>query len=125
MGQKTLIPSHPTFPELNVDFQKNPSLAFVDNSYILMALRFGWVGAAILSALFLTAIFTLVSMRRTSATYLSSIGPATVSAFAAMMLGMAVEIGTVFWAYDYAFWLLFHIGIIAGTGSQIKQVARG
>ncbi|WP_231603682.1 hypothetical protein [Neorhodopirellula pilleata] len=47
-------------------------------------------------------------------------GPVAV-AYGSVLVAICFEIATVFWSYDFAFWILFQFGTISGLTSRIAQ----
>ncbi len=112
-------------PGLPNDIKAREQLGIVDNSYLNMGLRFGCVGFALLVALLMITTATALRLTRVAGTYFYPNGPATLFAFAAIVVAYAVEIGTVFFHYDHRFLLLFTVGVIAGLQSQYRILRRG
>lgn len=114
----------PGIPGIPSHVRNHDQLRLVDNSFLLIGLRFGWVGVFLLAGLFSSAIVTALSLRRTASTFLQPAGPLSVTAFSASMLAVALEVSTVFFSYDFAFWVLFHCGLISGLASYSKSRLR-
>ncbi len=84
----------------------------VDNGYILTTLRFGWVGGGCLLVLFLTAIWTGLSL------YIERPDQLLPGALACLILVFAgFSLLLVFMNYDFGLPVLWNIGILSGLSS--------
>ena len=84
----------------------------VDNGYILLTLRFGWVGGISLLVLFLTAIGTGLSL------YIErpdQLFPGAVACLLVVVAGVSLLL--VFMNYDFGLPVLWTIGILSGLSS--------
>ena len=82
-----------------------------DNAYLMLTLRFGWIGTVLLPLLLAAAMWTGVRLSEDR----SLLGlPA---ALAAALFGIAAAIATVYPSYDYVFEMLFAVGVIGGMRS--------
>ena len=84
----------------------------VDNGYILLTLRFGWVGCACLVILFLTAISTGLSLHFEHSDHLF---PGVVACLLVVVAGFSLLL--VFMSYDFGLPLLWTIGVLSGLAS--------
>ena len=82
-----------------------------DNSYLMLTLRFGWIGTVLLPLLLGVAIWTGTRLRDDR----SLLGLPL--ALAASLFGIAAAIATVYPSYDYVFEMFFAIGIVGGLRS--------
>ena len=119
-GTDRISGDHPDLPYPAEYREVYSKLNAIDNSWLLLGLRFGWIGVALFAMLFTITIATLIQMIPTSSTYLFPNGQIFIIAFAAILFATGLEILTVFWAYDFSFWILFHIGVVAGLRVNIK-----
>ncbi len=107
-------------PGLPSDPTMRKQLGIVDNSYINVGLRFGWIGLALFIASFVAAITLSLRLTPVASTYFFPSQSAPCYAFAGTLAAIMLEIATVFWSYDFAFWILFQMGCISGLASQCK-----
>ncbi len=112
------IPGMPTDPVLLA------RLTSVDNSYINVGLRSGWVGLALFVMLLISAVILCYHMAPVASTYLFPSDSRVIVAYASVLIAVSLEIWTVFFSYDHAFWILFQIGSISGLAGQIKTARR-
>ncbi|WDQ17497.1 O-antigen ligase family protein [Rhodopirellula sp. P2] len=108
-------------PGLPTDPQVRKRLGIVDNAFLNNGLRFGWVGLALFTGLFFMASSTAFQLSRRASTYFFPLDQRYFLAAATLTIAFLFEIATVFWSYDYAFWVLFGFGLIAGLSSQLKR----
>ena len=85
----------------------------VDNGYILLTLRFGWVGGACLAILFLTAIATGLSLYFERHDQLF---PGAVACLLAVVAGFSLLL--VFMNYDFGLPILWLMGVLSGLASS-------
>lgn len=109
------LPGLPTDP---VDRRR---IKIVDNAFLNIGLAFGWVGLVLLSGLFIAAATTAFQLSRRASTYFFPLDQRYFIATATLTIAFLFEIATVFWSYDYAFWILYMFGSIAGLSSQLKR----
>jgi len=119
---KDFPPNIPGLPKLAATVHR---LKIIDNSYLNVGLRFGYVGLACFVALLGSAIATSLSLRRTAATIYFSSGQWFLTSIACALVGISLEIATVFWSYEFAFWVLFLIGTVAGMQAFTTRVVCG
>ena len=115
----------PNIPGLPTEASSRERLGIVDNSFILVGLRLGLVGMGILFALFLAAIVGCLSLNRIASTYFFPVGSQFIIAMAATLFALGTEITTVFFSYDFAFWILLLFGIVSGMQVRAKLVSAG
>ncbi|TWT92694.1 O-antigen ligase family protein [Stieleria varia] len=115
----------PDIPGLPASARTRKTLGIVDNSFILVGLRLGWVGLGLFVLWLVSAMFFCLRLRRGAATYFYPLGPATLTAMACILLAVSLEMLTVYFAYDYAFLLKFHLGVVAGLVATVRLVNRG
>ncbi|WP_236625974.1 O-antigen ligase family protein [Rhodopirellula baltica] len=108
-------------PGLPTDPKVRERLGIVDNAFLNNGLRFGWVGLALFAGLFVVAASTAFQLSRRASTYFFPLDQRFFIAAATLTLAYLFEIATVFWSYDYALWVLFGFGLIAGLASQLKR----
>ncbi|TWT66643.1 O-antigen ligase family protein [Allorhodopirellula solitaria] len=97
----------------------------VDNTYINIGLAFGWVGLALFVTLLITTIVQALQLAPVASTYLYPSDARVAVAYASIFFAIIFEIWTVHWSYDYSFWVLFQVGVVAGLTSQCVRVRRG
>ncbi len=115
----------PNIPGLPASAQAAQTLGIVDNSYLLFGLRFGWIGLLLLVTLLIGAIAVAIARRRSAGLVFYPYGSAFVTALASVLVGVALEIATVFLSYEFGFWLLFHCGVAAGLASLNRRLLGG
>lgn len=113
------IPGIPTDPAIS------SLLRNVDNSYINIGLAFGWVGLALFIVLLISTVVQSLQLASVASTYLYPSDDRVMVAYASMFFAVAFEIWTVHWSYDFSFWLLFQMGVVAGLTSQCTRVRKG
>ncbi|MCM2369222.1 hypothetical protein [Aporhodopirellula aestuarii] len=113
------LPGLPAAPEIR------KQLGIVDNSYINVGLRFGWIGIALFTASLLVAIALSLRLGPVASTYFYPSQNHVCFAYAGMLFAVMLEIITVFWSYDFSFWTLFQMGAAAGLTAQAKLVRTG
>ncbi|MEZ6031879.1 MAG: hypothetical protein R3C17_02210 [Planctomycetaceae bacterium] len=99
-------------PNLEDEFRSANLFKMVDNGYILLTLRFGWIGGACLLLLFLTAIGTGFSLYRENP---DELFPGAVACLLVVVAGFSLML--VFMSYDFGFPLLWTFGILSGLAS--------
>jgi hypothetical protein len=115
----------PNIPGIPTVAKSAETLGIVDNTYLLVGLRFGWIGVTLLVVMILTAITTAIWLRNSAGLIAYPYGSAFWTALAASLTGAALEILTVFGSYEFMFWLLFTIGTVAGSGALRCRMLRG
>lgn len=124
-GTQAVSSFPPNIPGLPPSARAAETLGIVDNSYLLFGLRFGWIGLALLIALLGGAIVTAISHRRVAGIVFYPYGAAFLTALASVLIGVAPEIATVFFSYEFAYWILFHCGVVTGLASCHQRLLRG
>ena len=102
----------PRIPGMEGTFKSANLPEMVDNGYILLTLRFGWVGCACLVILFLTAISTGLSLHFEHSDHLF---PGVVACLLVVVAGFSLLL--VFMSYDFGLPLLWTIGVLSGLAS--------
>jgi O-antigen ligase len=92
-------------------------IRFIDNVYIQILLRFGYLGVAALTAACLFAVLTMLRMGWNPDLRGSAFCCALASSIFAVMLVML----TVWFPQDYAFWLLWNLGAAAGLVAEWRR----
>lgn len=124
-GTKDVSTFPPNIPGLPASAKSREILGVVDNSFVLIGLRYGWIGLTLFAGLFVAAISQSVAIRRTMQTLFEDGGEVFVTMLGCVLAATALELLTVFWAYDMSFWVLFHFGVIAGLTSFSSLSTRG
>ena len=97
--------------KLSVDRLKN-----VDNAYVLIALRFGWLGMVALSLLLLTGAGTAFHL------YRDRPDQHLTAALGSMLVVLIPTLLMTWMSYDFGFMILWTLGILAGLSSaQIRS----
>ncbi len=99
-------------PNMEGTFKSANLFEMVDNGYILLTLRFGWIGGICLMILFLTAIATGFSLYFDSPDQLI---PGVVACMLAVVACFSLLL--VFMNYDFGLPILWTMGIISGLAS--------
>ncbi|MCO8121615.1 O-antigen ligase family protein [Stieleria sp. TO1_6] len=115
----------PNVPGLPTDPESKVRLRIVDNTYILIALRFGIVGVVLFSALLLGAIWTCVVLRRVAGTYFHPCSAGSMVVFASVLFGVSLELLTVYCDFDFLPWILFHCGVVSGLYAKTRVFTAG
>ncbi|MEO9594408.1 O-antigen ligase family protein [Rhodopirellula bahusiensis] len=108
-------------PGLPTDPKVRKRLGIVDNAFLNNGLRFGWVGLALFSGLFIASATTAFQLSRRASTYFFPLDQRYFIAAATLTLAFPFEIATVFWSYDYALWIIFGFGLLSGLASSLKR----
>jgi hypothetical protein len=99
-------------PNMEGELKSANLFKMVDNGYILLTLRFGWIGGVCLAILFLTAIVTGFSL------YSSEPDQLFPGAVACTLIVVACfSLLLIFMHYDFGFPLLWTFGILSGLAS--------
>ena len=107
-GTKLTTGFPPNIPYLQASRHSVERLKFVDNAYVLLTLRFGFLGLGAFVFLMLSGIYTAGSLMKLNPDepfYLAVCGCLT---------GFAVVMMTVWMCYDFGFIYLWMLGILAG-----------
>lgn len=108
-------------PGLPTDPKVRKRLGIVDNAFLNNGLRFGWIGLALFVGLFAAVAVTAFRLAHRASTYFFPLDQRYFIAAGTLAVAFLFEIATVFWSYDYAFWVLFGFGLIAGLASRQKR----
>ena len=100
-------------PGMEGTFKSANLFKMVDNGYILLTLRFGWLGGVCLLILFLTAIRTGLSLYWDRPDQLF---PGAVACLLVIVAGFSLLL--VFMNYDFGLPLLWTIGVLSGLASS-------
>lgn len=100
-------------PGVDGTFKSANLFEMVDNGYILLTLRFGWIGGICLLILFLTAIRTGLSLYWDRPDQLF---PGAVACLLVIVAGFSLLL--VFMNYDFGLPLLWTIGVLSGLASS-------
>ncbi|MEZ6062238.1 MAG: O-antigen ligase family protein [Planctomycetaceae bacterium] len=105
----------PNIPYLESTRDSVEKLRLVDNAYVLLILRFGWLGLACFILLFLTALGTAI--------YLSSDPQIRrwCTVFAGCLVASLMVFFTVWMSYDFGFYLLWSVGLLSGLASARQK----
>ncbi len=127
-GTKAVSSFPPKIPGLPMAVHARETLGVVDNSYLLIGLRYGWIGLSLFVILLAGTIFTSVRLRGSIGQLFYPEGASFLTAMAGVMVGVSVEILTVFSSFEFMFWLQFNCGVVAGLLSlwkdHVKMCAR-
>jgi hypothetical protein len=115
----------PNIPGLPVAATSERLLGVVDNSFILIGLRFGLIGAGLFVLLVLGAAYTAFGLARESSLVTYPKGPLFLVALGSSIIGVSLEILTVFSSYDFVFWILFACGAAAGLKALDYKIRSG
>lgn len=99
-------------PGMEGSFKSANLFYTVDNAYVLLTLRFGWLGGACLVILFLTAIGTAWSLFSEQP---DDLFPGAIAGLLVVVAGFSLLL--VFMSYDFGFPLLWTFGILSGLAS--------
>lgn len=99
-------------PGMEGSFKSANLFYTVDNAYVLLTLRFGWLGGVCLVILFLTAIGTGLSLFRE---HPEELFPGAIAGLLVVVAGFSLML--VFMSYDFGFLLLWTFGILSGLAS--------
>ena len=108
----------PNVPHLPKKSEAILLMRHVDNAYVLMGLRFGWLGIATFALLLLSSIWTATILSRTYEL------KGFCSWLASVLTGTSFVLLTVYLASDFGFVLLWTCGLIAGLASQVVLTRR-
>ena len=113
------------FPPRNLPgLTKDPvalrQIAFVDNAFIGIGLRFGWVGFALLIAVFFTAAGTAFALAPEAGTFFYPRSRTSLITLGITIIAAALVSATVYFDRDHGFWVMFLIGSTSGVRESIK-----
>ena len=102
----------PKIPYMQGKTQISHMFKMIDNGYLLITLRFGWIGGISLLMLFMTATFTGFSLS------FENSGQIVTAAMGCLFaVTGTISLMLVWLSYDFAFPLLWSFGIISGLAS--------
>jgi len=101
-------------PGLPTDPAVLSQIGIVDNTFIGMGLRFGIVGLALLVSCFVIAASTAFFSAADASTFFYPHTGLTSAAFGAAVIAVGLELTTVYFDQDHAFWVMFLFGAISG-----------
>ena len=114
-GTKLTTGFPPNIPYLQTSRRSIEKLKYIDNAYVLLTLRFGFLGLCAFVFLMLSGIYTAVSLRK-----LTPDEPFYV-AVCGGLIGFAAVMMTVWMSYDFGFIYLWMLGILAGCAVAPKN----
>ena len=114
-GTKLTTGFPPNIPYLQTSRRSIEKLKYIDNAYVLLTLRFGFLGLCAFVFLMLSGIYTAVSLRK-----LTPDEPFYV-AVCGGLIGFAAVMMTVWMSYDFGFIYLWMLGILAGCAVAPKD----
>lgn len=109
-GTEKLTQFPPDVPMKIADVEATEVLRFVDNSYLWMTLRFGWIGGALFAVLFVWS-FLWQWLRQVPD---DAPLPVMNMTLAAGIVACAFAISTVWFAHDLSFSILWLLGCVSG-----------
>ena len=108
----------PRIPGLESRMKSENLFKTIDNGYVLLALRFGWIGSVFLAVLLATSVWTGFLLYSENPEQLF---PAAV---ACLLLVIAIlSLWLVWLSYDFALPMLWTIGVLSGLVSAQKRSA--
>ncbi len=108
----------PRIPGLESRMKSENLFKTIDNGYVLLALRFGWIGSAFLIVLLATSVWTGFSL------YFASPDQLFPGAVACLLLVVAIlSLWLVWLSYDFGMPMLWTIGVLSGLISAQKRRA--
>lgn len=118
-GTEDTSGKHPNLPYQAKYRQLYNQLESIDNSWLYLALRFGWVGLIIFACLYCSVIATAWKTNLTASTYLYPNGTLFTTTIIATLVATAIQILTVYTAYDFMFWIIFQFGVVESLRFQV------
>jgi len=115
----------PNIPGIPASARAAEILGVVDNSYLLVGLRFGLVGLVMFITVLIGAILTAYFRRRSAGLIFYPYGSAFLTALMGVLIGVGFEITTVFFSYEFGYWILFTCGVSAGLASLNRRLMSG
>ena len=109
-----------SIPSMQGTYKSSMLFEAVDNAYVLLILRFGWVGGICLALLFLTAIGTGLSVFLDRS---SQLFPGTVASMFSVFACFSLLL--VFMNYDFGLPILWTMGILSGLASARSDGGSG
>lgn len=101
----------PRIPYLQTDTNSAQRLKNVDNAYVLLTLRFGWLGLAALTALLATGLGTAISL------YRDRPDQKILASLTALLMVVLPALTMTWMSYDFGFELLWTLGVLSGLSS--------
>lgn len=111
----------PNIPGLPARAETREQFGIVDNSIILTGLRFGIPGSVLLTLLVVAGIWNSITQQRLVQTTLGDLESRYLMYGGCGIVALFIQFNLIFLSYEYAFWLLVHLGVIAGLCSYAKQ----
>lgn len=111
-GSEAVSKFPPNIPYMQGKAETSEILA-VDNAYILIMLRFGWLGAGCLVLIFLTAIFSAALLHNNKP---DDLFPAAAASL--LFVASTFSFFLVWMSYDFGFEILWTCGILSGLVSS-------
>lgn len=108
-------------PAFAVPVARESDVDTLDNAFLLMTLRFGWLGLVFFTAVLVLGIWNYVHLAVTG----SAEGRIWLAASAAAMAGMALILLTVWMPQDFGFFYLWSIGASAGLLAERENPQLG
>jgi hypothetical protein len=115
----------PNIPGLPKAARAAETLKIVDNSYLLIGLRFGWIGLSLFILLVGGALLMVINRRRAAGLIFYPYGDAFLTALAGILAGVLFEIATVYFSYEFGYWLIYTCGMGAGLASLHRRLLNG
>ncbi|TWU67424.1 O-Antigen ligase [Crateriforma conspicua] len=109
-------------PGLTSDPAVLRQIGIVDNTFIGIGLRFGLVGVVLLVLLFVVAAATAQRISGDASTYFFPNSALTFWTIAAVVIGLALQLCTVYFDRDHGFWVLFLLGVVSGLSVATKTL---
>lgn len=111
-GSEALSTFPPKIPYMQGKADLSDSMKIIDNGYVVLTLRFGWIGGCCLLLLFLTAVTTGLSLHSDRP---GELLPGTVASLLAVIASLSVLLVSM--NYDFGLPMLWTIGILSGLAS--------
>jgi hypothetical protein len=115
-GSEALATFPPKIPYLAGTAALSDSMKIIDNGYVVLTLRFGWLGGCCLVLLLFTAIVTGLSLYRQRPDQLL---PATLACLLVVVAGFSLLLVSM--NYDFGLPMLWTIGVLSGLMSAITR----
>lgn len=112
-------------PGLPTDPRTREMVRNVDNSYINVGLAFGVVGMTLFFLMWVCAIAYSLRLVPIFSTYFYPSQTVVAVVLSGVFFSLAFQVFTVHWSYDFGFWILYVVGMIAGLTSRYKGVQKG
>lgn len=112
-------------PGLPTDPAARERVRNIDNSYMNVGLRFGWVGLVLFAGLLISSVWCALQLAPAAATYLFPSDWRIAVAHASIAFSLIFQLATIHFSYDLAFWVIFQMGCIAGLTSRCARIRAG